>query len=535
MRGDSENVTRKIKKKKQKGMSILMSRLTGSVENEEVLRKLQSFEDTYVKFAEDSLEKESVPTRHIDAVRDVPEKMIHSLKDSGFYMGGKWQNGKGFYIGKGIEDDGNVLVVGTNGSGKSRTIAKSTIETWSEPFVALDIKGELSQHYESLLREGRVKRKYIIFDPLFGEVSYEPFLLLKRDEINLEQHVREIVYAIIPMPPNDLDSYWITMARDLLTAVLIYGHSIGLDFIETTIMAAYKSVPKLCRMIIKSDNSLAKAFITKIIGLKSEQQASIGTDMMQHLMVFATDSCIQNALSNDQNKKTFSWEDISVADDVPNVFLRLSQDRLEQWNGVIRLMITQLVRTLERRPDKHSQQGCKTSPILILLDEFPLLGNMDVIKSALTTLRSKKVTFCLMLQSVAQLDAAYGKDDRKTIVDNCQYKILLNITEPDSQEYFSRLIGSGLVERRSFSQSYNPSTGCITYGQQIQATREPWIFPHEFATNSDIVLHTPYGWFRTCKCPISRMYDANNTHTQTLRFNIESVDISSIVRRLYDC
>ena len=76
----------------------------------------------------------------------------------------------------------------------------------------------------------------------------------------------------------------------------------------------------------------------------------------------------------------------------------------------------------------QSPQGRKTNPILVLLDEFPLLGKMDVITNALTTLRSKKVTFCLMLQSIAQLDAVYGQDTRKIIVDNCQYKAILNIT-----------------------------------------------------------------------------------------------------------
>lgn len=145
-------------------------------------------------------------------------------------------------------------------------------------------------------------------------------------------------------------------------------------------------------------------------------------------------------------------------------------------------------------------------PILVLLDEFPLLGNMDVITNALTTLRSKKVTFYLMLQSIAQLDAVYGQDTRKTIVDNCQYKAILNITEPDSQEYFSKLIGTVPIGRRSISQNYDPTTEYSTYGRQIQEFREPLILPHEFATNRDILLHTPYGLSRTIKLPVSETH-----------------------------
>lgn len=437
---------------------------------------------------------------------NIPEDTIIEIEDAGLYLGLERKYGKGYYVGKRAEDDGNVLTVGINGSGKSHILAKSMIETWQKPFVALDFKGELSQHYRSLLCKGRAKRRYIIFDPFDGNISYEPFALLKRDKVHFEQNVQEIVDTIIPMPLNNPNEYWIDLARGLLYAMFAYGSSIGLDFIETSILAVNFSVPEMCRKIGQANILSANSYLKDIAGLKSEQQASIGTEMKRHLMPFATDQAIQKALSNDQGKKAFSWEDIATADDAPNVFLRLSQDRLEQWGGMVRLMLTQLIRTLERRPDKQSPQGRKISPILLLMDEFPLLGKMDAITNALTTLRSKKVTFCLMLQSIAQLDAVYGRDIRRIIVDNCQYKALLNITEPDSQEYFSKLIGTIPIGRRSFSQSYNPFTNYSTYGQQIQEIREPLILPHEFATNKDIWLHTPYGFFCTIKLPVSETH-----------------------------
>ena len=198
--------------------------------------------------------------------------------------------------------------------------------------------------------------------------------------------------------------------------------------------------------------------------------------------------------------------------DAPNVFLCLSQDRLEQWGSMTRLILTQLIRTLERRPDKQGYYYSRINPFLLLLDEFPLLGKMDAITNALTTLRSKQVTFCLMIQSIAQLDAVYGHDVRKIIVDNCQYKAILNITEPDSQEYFSRLIGTVPTGRRSISQNYDPRTQYSTYGRQIQELREPLILPHEFATNRNIWLHTPYGFFSSLKMPVS------DTHKHVLEF-----------------
>ena len=55
--------------------------------------------------------------------RNIPEKMLLGIEESGLYMGLEQEYGKGYYVGKRTEDDGNVLVVGINGSGKSFFLA----------------------------------------------------------------------------------------------------------------------------------------------------------------------------------------------------------------------------------------------------------------------------------------------------------------------------------------------------------------------------------------------------------------------------
>lgn len=446
-------------------------------------------------------------THDLVAGRNIPDDLILDVgKESGFYFGLEKDYGPGWYVGRPSEWEGNILVVGTSGCGKSYVCGKSTLRTWRDPLVALDIKGELSRNYDGLKRSGLVDRPYLIFDPMKGIGHYDPYALLDKDDPTFVPYVSEITHSIIPMPIDVREPYWIDMARNFLAAVIAHYFSIGFNFSETMLKIQKTSSSDLCKTISGSDCQIARMFLNEITGMKSEQRVSIASEMKLHAMIFATDPFIQQAFSVGEDQyfpDLISWKSFTTYGNTPHIFLRLDQDKLEHWGGVIRLMLTQLVRQLERRPDKDTPLGQHAKPILILLDEFPLLGKMDIISSALSTLRSKKITFSLMIQSIAQLDAVYGADTRKIIVENCPWKMLLNITEPESQKYFSDMIGQVPTLQVSKSKNYIPDTEQWTHGWQFSVVRKPRIYPEYFSTNHDIVLHTPGGCFLTLRHPVS--------------------------------
>ncbi|MCL2108679.1 MAG: type IV secretory system conjugative DNA transfer family protein [Oscillospiraceae bacterium] len=413
-------------------------------------------------------------------------------------MRGFWKPQK-FYVGKPTDKDGHILVVGGAGSGKSACIAKNVLETWNAPILAIDIKGELSRHYLELALNKKVTRDFVEFDPTcetcFG---YDPYYLLRTGgKNNLVQNAREIALSIIPLPVGIREPFWVQSAQNLLTAAILYYYGIGASFSQT--MTGIQTTPtdKLIDEILESDNTAAKMFINQVRDLELKTLAGIATEMSNKIMVFATDPLISGSLRDSKkDEKCFNWSALEKY----HVFLRLPEDKLEQWSADILLKLNQLIRTLERRADKHSKQGKNLQPILILLDEFPRLGKIEAIKNALATLRSKNVTICLMVQSLAQLDEIYGEKARRAIVDNCPYKAILGVTDADSQKYFSDLVGSCEVEKESRGIHYDPDDGIVTArGSHWSKHREPIIFPHDLAKLKDVVLMTPEGFCRVNK------------------------------------
>jgi type IV secretion system protein VirD4 len=226
------------------------------------------------------------------------------------------------------------------------------------------------------------------------------------------------------------------------------------------------------------------------------------------------------------SKNQLRWkEDVETH----NIFIDVPEDKLEQYSPVLTMICTQLIRTLERRSEKYSPEGEKMRPILLMLDEFPRLGKMEVIASALSTLRSKDVTICIVFQSLAQLDAIYGCEVRRVILDNCSYKAICHVGDAETQKYFSDLCGMVKVEGTSRTTSYDAKTRRPTgYSDHESISYEPLIRPHEFATLKDIVLLTPDGFHRVKKVPYHEM--VNKEPSIVIKITEKISEVASKVR-----
>ena len=460
--------------------------------------------------------------------RYIPKEMVtEQYKNAGVFFGKKKfkKTLDNVYIGKSIGSDGNVLVVGGAGSGKSSCIAMPTLETWGGGIFAIDIKGELTEYWKKISTHDRFAKRPIKIINLTNEDrvinSYDPFYFLKQDgDDNLVQNAREIAQAIVPLSQNVPEPFWIQSAQNILTAALLHGYRIGSSFNETITRVVTIPIWELAKEIYAGKDVVAKMLVVQFASLDkpadNRMLTGISAELNSKISVLATDIRIKGTFA--PSKNSVKWEDLETH----NVFLRISEDMLGQWGGAIAMMLTQLIRSLERRRDKiHttdgtsiilSAKGEQISQTLLLLDEFPRLGKVDVIENAVSTLRSKGVTICLLMQSITQLDRIYGSDARKIIIDNCQYKVILRVTDPENQKFFSDMIGSISVSGTSVSQSIGASESKEkgekkTKGESrsvslsYSETREPIIYPHELATLEDVLLVTPEGFCRVDKMP----------------------------------
>lgn len=388
--------------------------------------------------------------------------------------------------------DGHALVVGSTNSGKTSCFVIPTLRKWSGQVFCIDIKGELYKH----TKDKRANAK--IFDPLNKSTyGFDPYAILDKTE-NKPPEAEAIAAALIPMSPDVKEPFWSQSARNMLTGCILHFHEEGKDFLETIreilTPAAPKNVfepvrvppfAKLIEDIYENTKSeAARTYMSAFIGLDDKPLSSIYTELSRHITRFVTDKDIVHCLSQ---KKRISPDDLENGQDI---YISVPEHRLEQWRSLLTLMVSQFIHHFEKRPD------LKATPILFMLDEFARLGKIEGITNAFATLRSKKITICAVVQSLAQIDLIYGKPTRRVIVDNCPYIAIFAVTDATSQQYFSNLIGG--------AYKWNPSVECsipLSAHANLNKNREPLIYPEQLATLEVIVLLTPNGIFRMEKVP----------------------------------
>jgi type IV secretion system protein VirD4 len=127
------------------------------------------------------------------------------------------------------------------------------------------------------------------------------------------------------------------------------------------------------------------------------------------------------------------------------------------WLGISRL---------KNYADDHG--GKLPIPVQFYLDEFANIGKISDFQQVITTIRSRKMATTLVLQSLAQLDSVYGKDEAGIIKDACDTWIYLGGSGNDTCEYLSKKMGNETVNNRNNSKTYSQQRSSSTSEQILQ-------------------------------------------------------------------
>ena len=330
------------------------------------------------------------------------------------------------------QDEGHILVLGPSGTGKTSALLIPTLRSWQGTALVVDISGDISANVNTANK--------IVFDPTSEScIPYDVFASINAvaDETERQERLEQLAYLLLPDKANDSEAgiFFCKNGRKMITAALICYYGMGWGFVEICEFFLGHDWRSLLNDIAKQQNPIANMFISSFAGASEQNTAGCKQAADDALKLFATNEKIKNAL-----RKSASYEQsISPATlETSSIYIYIPDEKLKIYGDLLRIITAQSMEYFSSRPPENKQT------ILFYLDEFASFGKLQIVES-LRKLRKRRIRILVLTQSVSDVDMIYGKDERKVMLGNFKFTVILGCKDTETQEYFSKMIG----EKRS--------------------------------------------------------------------------------------
>lgn len=364
--------------------------------------------------------------------------------------------------------NGNVLIIGSTGSGKSAAYAIPNALQMLGSYVFTDPKGELYDRTAGMFKQKGYDVHVInLADPRYSD-GYNPLshirgttdvdiiakIVSKKDEVGGKRNsdpfwdqtsealLKAIIYYVLLNRPKEEHSL-----ASCLALVRLGGENDGEDLINIF-------------MGLPFDNPARRSFET--IRLGSEKTFSnILVSLAAKLEAFDSDEIVGLTSTN-----TIEFEELAKK---RSVVYFITPESHSTYDFLMNIFFSQLFQRLYEFGDKNG--GKLPIPMFLILDEFANIGRIPNFERVLSTCRSKALHISIILQSIDQLMEIYDEKVTENIMANCSTHLFLGSNAQKTLETFSRQLGEKTISRSSISTNKDKEQNVSgkSYSDQIMA------------------------------------------------------------------
>ena len=334
-----------------------------------------------------------------------------------------------------------------SGAGKSATYSKPNAYQMLGSYVFTDPKGELYDDTAGYLKAHGYNVKVLNLVNPANSDGYNPLA-----HIESELDVDVIANTIVKGQKSEAgssDPYWDDMAEMLLKALIYY--LLAKRPPEEQNLAS-------CAEMVRAAN--ANGGSNLLTELMSELPYDHPARMNYKSIEIAPEKTYGSILSSLQSKlgkfdsreiaevtstDTINFE--KIANEKTALYV-ISSDTHTAYDFLLTIFFSQLIQQLYNYADQNG--GKLKVPCFFILDEFANIGKIPDFDKKISTSRSRKISFSVILQNLDQLEAVYEKS-HETIVGNCDTHVFLGSNSFKTVEYFSKELGEKTIVRESTS------------------------------------------------------------------------------------
>ena len=340
----------------------------------------------------------------------------------------------------------NVIVVGTSGAGKTRSIVIPNLLQASGSYVVSDPKGNLYKKMGPYLRSKGYDVKAIDFIHPEKSSRYNPLKYCKTTT-DIRKLAHMIAYNDAKIG-NKEDPFWDESTEMLYLALIGYVLESDAFSEEEKNMA---TVRKLICLANRTGSSARReiSYDSRLSDLlnrhKNEQE-------MKGKQSWAYDRFNEYNTSPEKTHQTtnmnaltkivcMATEEVEImlkGNDIdfenigqkPTALFVMVSDTDRSLDVLVNMFYTQLMNILCTYADDHCKDSRLPVSVQFILDDFATNARIDNFENMISNIRSRGISAMIMVQSEAQLYAGYG-ESAQTIIDNCNTYVYMGGSDPN--------------------------------------------------------------------------------------------------------
>nr|WP_221230583.1 type IV secretory system conjugative DNA transfer family protein [Xanthomonas sp. CFBP 8152] len=354
-----------------------------------------------------------------------------------------------------------VILAAPTRSGKGVGVVIPNLLEYQESVVVLDIK----QENFDLTSGWRASQGHEVF--LFNPFAedrrthrWNPLTYVSSDPAFRVSDLMSIAAMLYPDGSDD-QKFWVSQARNAFMAFALYlfenqDEELSLGFPggagPPTLGGIYrlssgdgtdlkKYLKSLSERRFLSGN--ARSAFANMLSQADETFASIMGTLKEPL----------NAWINPVLDAATSADDFLLTDlrkKKMTIYIGIQPNKLAESRLIINLLFSQIINLNTRELPKSNPE--LKYQCLLLMDEFTSIGKVDIIATAVAYMAGYNLRLLPIIQSMAQLDATYGKDLSRTIITNHALQILYAPREQQDANDYSEMLGYTTIKKKNVTR-----------------------------------------------------------------------------------
>ncbi len=399
------------------------------------------------------------------------------LDGSGVYVGG-WQEKKVLHY---LRHNGpeHIMAFAPTRSGKGVGLVLPTLLSWTESSIVLDIKGEnwaLTSGWRK--EQGHKVLKFDPTDTSGNSARYNPLSEIRLGGPNAIPDAQNIASMIVDPDGKGLKDYWNKAAFGFFGGAILHclihfrikeKRHATLNDLSLMLADENRDISELFEEMLSEDHI---SHLESLFGEEMSQESMVAVKKFiaaaAREMLNKADAELSGVVSTAvanmalYRDPVVSWStsdcDFRIADlmnsDQPvSLYLVIRPSDIDRLRPLVRLLLNIVLRRLTEEMEFSGGEvkaGYKHR-LLLMLDEFTSLGKMEIFERALAFMAGYGIKAYIIVQDLAQLQSAYGKEE--SIMSNCHLRIAYAPNKIETAQVLSKMTGEATIVQKKTSIS----------------------------------------------------------------------------------